>query len=236
MAHITLQLIEGLERGREFRDLPTPVSIGREEENVIRLNDERISRFHAKIQEDGGRIILTDLDSTNGTRVNGHPIQMRVLQVGDEVAIGRCLLIFGSREEIAKRAKEIDSERRPAVRPGQETIAADPLSAKDQDNSGTLNLDSNDASVEDQPSELFPKGPPPLPQQMRPLQRAELSDLLAYLHDQLRLVIEASLEANPGQEEGTREMRFGWREWQRILHVEMELARNLRRLAEPDDN
>lgn len=234
MAQITLQLIEGLERGREFRDLSTPVSIGREEENVIRLNDERISRFHAKIQEDGGRIILTDLDSTNGTRVNGHPIQMRVLQVGDEVAIGRCLLIFGSREEIAARDKEIGSDQRPAVSPGQKTIAAGPLSAEEQDDSGTLNLDSNEGNVADQPSELFPKGPPPLPEQLRPLQRAELSDLLAYLHEQLRLVIEASQEANPEQEEGMREMCFGWREWQRILHVEMELARNLRRLAEPD--
>ena len=73
MASITLQVLEGMERGTVFDDLQTPISIGREEDNMIRLNDERVSRFHVKIQQDGDRIILTDLESTNGTRVNGHP-------------------------------------------------------------------------------------------------------------------------------------------------------------------
>src|ERR1700691_3013396 len=103
MAKVTLQLLEGLERGLMFRDLATPVTIGREDDNTVRLNDERVSRFHAKIQEDGGQIILTDLESTNGTRINGHPIQMRVLQIGDQIAIGRCLLLFGSPEEITAK-------------------------------------------------------------------------------------------------------------------------------------
>lgn len=96
MASVGFQVIEGIEAGRIFRDLSTPVSIGREEENSIQLNDERISRFHAKIQDDSGRIILTDLESTNGTRVNGRPIRMRVLRPGDQISVGRCLLVFNS--------------------------------------------------------------------------------------------------------------------------------------------
>ncbi len=107
MAKVTLQLLEGLERGLMFRDLPTPVTIGREDDNTVRLNDERVSRFHAKIQEDGGQIILTDLESTNGTRINGHPIQMRMLQIGDQIAIGRCLLLFGSPEEITAKVEAL---------------------------------------------------------------------------------------------------------------------------------
>ena len=74
MSLVTFQVLEGLERGDVIRDLPTPVTIGREEDNHLRLNDVRVSRFHAKVQEDGGKIILTDLESTNGTRVNGHPV------------------------------------------------------------------------------------------------------------------------------------------------------------------
>ena len=101
MAAVTLQILEGLERGATFRGLDTPVTIGREDENSVRLNDERVSRFHAKLQEDDGRILLTDLDSTNGTRVNGRPVSMRVLRPGDQLAIGRCLLTYGSPEEIA---------------------------------------------------------------------------------------------------------------------------------------
>ena len=85
MATVTMQVLEGFEAGRLYCDLHTPITIGREEDNDIRLNDDRVSRFHAKIQEDAGRVILTDLDSTNGTRVNGHPVRMRVLQLGDQI-------------------------------------------------------------------------------------------------------------------------------------------------------
>ena len=51
----------------------------------------------------GFDIILTDLDSTNGTRVNGTAIQIRRLRPGDQVSIGRTMLLFGTMEEIAAR-------------------------------------------------------------------------------------------------------------------------------------
>src|ERR1700736_1448829 len=103
MAVVTFQILEGVDKGRTFRELPTPVTIGREEGNLLRLNDERVSRFHAKIQLDNGDIILTDLESTNGTRVNGNVVQIRRLRVGDRICVGRSLLLFGSSEEIAAR-------------------------------------------------------------------------------------------------------------------------------------
>ena len=102
MPSIALQILEGHERGRTYCDLPTPITIGREEDNAIRLNDERASRFHAKIQADEGRVILTDLDSTNGTRVNGHLVQMRVLQPGDQILIGRSLIAFWPEERLTQ--------------------------------------------------------------------------------------------------------------------------------------
>ena len=82
MRTVTFQILDGVDKGRVFRDLAIPVTIGREEGNLLRLNDERVSRFHAKIQFDGGDVIITDLDSTNGTRVNGSPVQIRRLQPG----------------------------------------------------------------------------------------------------------------------------------------------------------
>ena len=103
MPSVTFQVLEGIDKGRTFRELPTPVTIGREEGNVLRLNDQRISRFHAKIQADSGEIILTDLESTNGTRVNGNVVQIRRLRPGDRVGVGRSLLLFGTPEEIAAR-------------------------------------------------------------------------------------------------------------------------------------
>src|SRR5919109_4265695 len=100
---VTFQVLEGIDKGRVFREVPTPVTIGREEGNILRLNDERVSRFHAKVQHDNNEIILTDLESTNGTRVNGNVIQIRRLRPGDRVGVGRSLLLFGSEKEIAER-------------------------------------------------------------------------------------------------------------------------------------
>src|SRR5436305_3982488 len=103
MTKLTFQVLEGVDKGRVFRDLSTPVTIGREEGNLLRLNDERVSRFHAKIQFDNGEIILTDLESTNGTRVNGNVVAIRRLRAGDRIGVGRSLLLFGSEKEIAER-------------------------------------------------------------------------------------------------------------------------------------
>src|SRR5262245_45987408 len=100
---VTFQVLEGVDKGKVFRELAIPLTIGREEGNLLRLNDERVSRFHAKIQQDGGDIILTDLESTNGTRVNGSSVQIRRLRAGDRVGVGRSILLFGSNEEIAAR-------------------------------------------------------------------------------------------------------------------------------------
>src|SRR5437867_6765812 len=103
MKTVTFQILDGVDKGRVFRDLPVPVTVGREEGNLLRLNDERVSRFHAKIQQDEGDFILTDLGSTNGTRVNGNVVDIRRLRFGDRISVGRSLLLFGSNEEIAAR-------------------------------------------------------------------------------------------------------------------------------------
>src|SRR6267154_6890332 len=110
MPTVTFQVLEGNDKGRTFRELPTPVSIGREEGNLLRLNDERVSRFHAKVQFDNGEVILTDLESTNGTRVNGNVVQIRRLRAGDRIGVGRSLLLFGSDAEIAARQATLGSQ------------------------------------------------------------------------------------------------------------------------------
>ena len=217
MAQVTLQLLEGLERGLMFRDLPTPVTIGREDENTVRLNDERVSRFHAKIQEDGGRVILTDLDSTNGTRINGHPIQMRVLQIGDQISIGRCLLVFGSPEEInAKVEALLNSGRRESDSAGHTQFGADPF----DEGTSFAHAENNNASSfpetdEEQASELFPDGIPEPPGGLRPLQRAQVSDFLGYCHDQIRRVLHSATEVSGD----AGAMRVGWQEWQRLQQL-----------------
>ena len=127
MPVVTFQVLEGIDKGRVFRDLSIPITIGREEGNILRLNDERVSRFHAKVQVDNSEIILTDLDSTNGTRVNNNVIQIRRLRAGDRVGIGRSLLLFGSEEEIAKRVavlSGVSAGAGPATQMGNDSTPA----------------------------------------------------------------------------------------------------------------
>lgn len=224
MAQITIQVLEGMERGLVFKDVETPITIGREDDNVIRLNDERVSRFHAKIQHDGDRPILTDLDSTNGTRVNGHPVQIHVLQAGDLLWIGRCVLVFGSRDEIQARnlPESLDSRR----------------------SEGTVPLDGSEGTGSDLPStleeygELFPEGPPQVPHHLALAQRAQVSDMLAYIHDRIRRFMEAGQEVIPDELDSdssyNREMRVRWASWQELVGLEMDIAQYLRRLADPE--
>ncbi len=226
MTTITIQLIEGLERGQVFEELPTPVSIGREDDNSVRLNDERVSRFHAKIQADGGHVILTDLDSTNGTRVNGHPVQMRVLQFGDQLTIGRCLLIYGSQEQISEAYK---SHQRSG-----NTLSS--THAKDHTVGQTGYVDSELDPQTDLQEELFPAGPPELPPNLPTIQKAQVSEVFAYMHEQIRKMIHESCEdlrdrSEPSEKNPTR---ISWDAWQRLLHLEMQLAVYLKTIAEPD--
>src|SRR5947207_5877207 len=115
MASVTFQVLEGVDKGRVFRELPTPVTIGREEGNLLRLNDGRVSRFHAKAQQDQHDIILTDLESTNGTRVNGNVVQIRRLRAGDRIGVGRSMLLFGTIDEINARLASLAKTSGPAA-------------------------------------------------------------------------------------------------------------------------
>ncbi len=215
MPSITIQVLEGLERGRYYQGILPPVSIGREDENTIRLNDERVSRFHAKLQEDAGRIILTDLDSTNGTRVNGRPVQMRVLRPGDQVAIGRCLLLFGSPEEIAARAEKAIHDALPL---GEDHAATEDAT----DSSGSFQITRNPLeSVLDLSPDLTAG------------QRAQLSDLLGCIHDEIRRTLLAA-EETPTVGCGPSDMRVPGRSWQSLLQLGMDLAVALRKIADPE--
>jgi pSer/pThr/pTyr-binding forkhead associated (FHA) protein len=227
MRTVTFLVLEGVDKGRVYKDLPIPVTIGREEGNGLRLNDERVSRFHAKVQVEDGDIILTDLDSTNGTRVNGTAIQIRRLRPGDQVSIGRSMLLFGTMEEIAARKATVV----PANSAGGQvqTIRAEELQAA----SGRVSIADSQRTVAPNPPAAagwtaFDDDVPPLPQKLTASQAARLAEILDYLHKGLTTAVE-NIEAN---EEGT-EVRLGFSEWQTIQAVQLLLARYARSISEP---
>jgi pSer/pThr/pTyr-binding forkhead associated (FHA) protein len=228
MRTVTFQVLEGVDKGRVFRALPIPVTIGREEGNLLRLNDERVSRYHAKIQLDNEDIVLTDLESTNGTRVNGNPVSIRRLRPGDQVGLGRSTLLFGTQEEIAARNAALASAGQAAPRtviPQGKTVFGE---GPDLD----LELRPDLALPTVGAEQAWPPANaelPPLPLRMTPAQAARLSEILDFLHRGLTLATE-NLRAN---EDGTQ-VRLNFTEWQKIQAVQWYLARYLRAVAEPD--
>jgi hypothetical protein len=69
------------------------VTIGRGPENTVVLGDRRVSRHHARLHARQGTLVLVDLGSSNGTLVNGVPIQEVALGIGDEIRIGDTRLL-----------------------------------------------------------------------------------------------------------------------------------------------
>jgi len=70
--------------------------IGRLPECAIVLSDPNVSRRHAEIRRVGEAVVVTDLGSTNGTRVNGIPVREQHLATGDEVTVGSTTLVYES--------------------------------------------------------------------------------------------------------------------------------------------
>ncbi|MBI3839229.1 MAG: FHA domain-containing protein [Planctomycetia bacterium] len=224
MAQITLQVLDGADRGRVYEDLPTPVTIGREEGNSLQLNDERVSRFHVKIQEDQDKIVITDLESTNGTKVNGEDIQLRILRFGDIISLGRSVLLFGSREQIASRLAALRGELSPSGTVGNEDQLRSPLA-------GSLDFELNWSADPDVQSTLHTLQAPDLPERLSPGQAAQLCELLEYLHIRIRDLLN-SVTIKPDAERITLEAR----QWQNLVDLQSRLALYLRAIGQPHED
>jgi pSer/pThr/pTyr-binding forkhead associated (FHA) protein len=224
MALITLRVLDGADRGRVYDDVPTPVTIGREEGNTIQLNDERVSRFHLKIQEDREKVVLTDLESTNGTKVNGEDIQLRILRFGDMIALGRSVILFGKREQIAERLAGLRKENDGSGTVGREDS---PLGSKGKSVEFDLNL--NDA--DDIQNTLYALERPELPQRLSPAQAAQLSELIEYLHIRIRDLLGSVKIKSPAER-----VSMDMEQWQNLLDLQSNLADYLREIGEPKED
>ena len=70
------------------------ISIGRDASNTIQINDAEISRRHSRLQFQGGKYVIEDVGSTNGTHVNGQRIMSAyVLKPGDVVSFGEGIVL-----------------------------------------------------------------------------------------------------------------------------------------------
>lgn len=89
-----LVIASGRRAGTDIR-LGRNVLVGRDAtQSDIILDDSTVSSQHLKVRYEGGRFVLYDLGSANGTLVNGSRVQKHLLMDGDEIKLGRTRLIF----------------------------------------------------------------------------------------------------------------------------------------------
>lgn len=116
MPKLLISFPDGPEQTYELTE--STVTVGRVSDNTIQIDHASVSSHHAELIEADGEYRLKDLDSTNGTRLNGERVTEENLRAGDRIR-------FGQVE--ASYASDIASEERPM--PQAESVTAAPAAA-----------------------------------------------------------------------------------------------------------
>jgi diguanylate cyclase (GGDEF)-like protein len=88
-----LIVLAGTNVGEMFRIDAGESFVGRGQVASVRLNDDGISRKHARLVQSSGEVMIEDLDSANGTVVNGVPVKMQILKDGDKIRLGSTTIL-----------------------------------------------------------------------------------------------------------------------------------------------
>jgi len=122
----SLFVIQGRDQGTRFKLEETVHTVGRTQNNSVRLHDTEISRAHAEFVQRGNNYILRDLGSSNGTFVNGQSASERELVSGDQIQLGKSLLLYTGFVEVSDEnvADKIDIVPQAAQDDASRIVAA----------------------------------------------------------------------------------------------------------------
>jgi predicted component of type VI protein secretion system len=144
---MTYQLIPSEQGNSTAISLHRPVLlIGRHPECDVRIDLPKISRRHCCVALAYDRVLIRDLGSRNGLRINGHVVEEARLEPGDEVAIGPLIYrVVGDADELSASATgqpAVSSSGKPKdafFRPGQ--VSAPVPAADDSDDVGLIPIE-----------------------------------------------------------------------------------------------
>jgi len=103
----SLKILGGPDRGKTYDFDRVEITIGRTMDNDVVLTDPGISRQHMSIRDKGGAYILKDLGSSNGTKLNGKPVEEEVLRPGDVITAGSAEVKFVGQSAASARKKPV---------------------------------------------------------------------------------------------------------------------------------
>ena len=107
MAELILEIVEGDEAGRQTA-LRDTIEIGRDRSNTLPVEDEQASRRHARVSGQGDLALVEDLGSTNGTYVNGQPIEgPRAVRPGDRIRVGLTVLEVRTAQDVQRQPSAV---------------------------------------------------------------------------------------------------------------------------------
>jgi len=114
---LSLEIVEGPDAGRRV-GLPGPLEIGRDQDAGLALNDNLVSRRHARITPSGPGAVVEDLGSRNGTFLNGNEVHgLARVGPGDQLLLGVTLLELRSARQIAERPSAVHAVPPPLAVP-----------------------------------------------------------------------------------------------------------------------
>lgn len=96
------------------------ITVGRGPDNAILIDHPSVSGRHAQLQRVGDIYRLKDLDSTNGTQVNGQRVNETALRFGDRIRFGKIEALFES--DVSDQAQPLPEIREVEARPAESSV------------------------------------------------------------------------------------------------------------------
>ena len=105
MAYLVVE--RGVARGTRIQLQEFPISVGRDAHNDVVIDDSEISRRHFRLKQRGRLYIIEDLDSRNGTYLNGDKIKNSIIKNGNKILVGSTEISFLASEPEIQLANEV---------------------------------------------------------------------------------------------------------------------------------
>ena len=155
--HPRVVALTGMFKGESYRLSGEKLTLGRDTSNGVQIGDATVSKKHCVIESANGTFELVDLDSHNGTFVNGIPVKRRPLAHGDVIRLGQSELLFLTTDQATDEAVAVqysddvtrDALKTVLITPGHHTYTSVDVGRMARDLNALFKITSTINSIRD---------------------------------------------------------------------------------------